>query len=141
MRTEKDRMLAGELYDASAPELQADQAATQNWLARYNAALDADAPERRRLLLERLAEVGDGAAIRPPFHCTVFTDTGRPLSSASAPSLSRSRPRKPPLDFTSVASPTLNVVLVPSSLVTCTRPSARATPCASWCSAAARAPA
>ena len=28
MRTEKDKMLAGELYDASAPEIQAELAAT-----------------------------------------------------------------------------------------------------------------
>ena len=40
MRTEKDKMLAGELYDASAPEIQADLAATHRWLVRYNAALD-----------------------------------------------------------------------------------------------------
>ena len=69
MRTEKEKMLAGELYDAGAPELQADLAATHRWLVRYIAALDASADERRELLLERLAAVGDGAVIRPPFHC------------------------------------------------------------------------
>jgi maltose O-acetyltransferase len=68
-RTEKEKMLAGELYDASAPELQADLAATHRWLARYNAALDMAPSERRKLLVERLAVVGDGAVIRPPFHC------------------------------------------------------------------------
>ena len=69
MRTEKDKMLAGELYDASAPEIQAELAATHRWLARYNAALDMAPAERRKLLVERLAAVGDGAVIRPPFHC------------------------------------------------------------------------
>lgn len=69
MRTEKDKMLAGELYDASAPEIQADQVATQCWLARYNAALAMPAADRRTLLLERLAAVGAGSVIRPPFHC------------------------------------------------------------------------
>jgi maltose O-acetyltransferase len=69
MRTEKEKMLAGELYDAGAPELQADLAATHRWLVRYNAALDASAADRRELLLECLAAVGDGAVIRPPFHC------------------------------------------------------------------------
>jgi maltose O-acetyltransferase len=62
-------MLAGELYDASDLELQAELAATHRWLVRYNAALDATTAERQALLLERLAEVGDGAMIRPPFHC------------------------------------------------------------------------
>ena len=66
MRTDKEKMLAGELYDASAPEIQADLAATHGWLARYNAALDMAPSERHKLLVERLAAVGDGAVIRPP---------------------------------------------------------------------------
>ena len=69
MKSEKDKMLAGELYDASAPEIQAELAATHRWLARYNAALDMASSDRLTLLRERLAAVGDGAAIRPPFHC------------------------------------------------------------------------
>jgi maltose O-acetyltransferase len=67
--TEKEKMLAGELYDASDPELQAELGAAQRWLARYNVAPDATAAERRELLLERLGFVGEGAVIRPPFHC------------------------------------------------------------------------
>lgn len=67
--TEKQKMLAGALYNASSPEIQADQAATRAWLARYNAGL-AHAPSAwHRLLQERLAQVGEGAVIRPPFHC------------------------------------------------------------------------
>jgi len=69
VRSEKEKMLAGDLYDASAPELQAELAANHRWLVRYNAAL-ADGPQRwHALLQERLAEVGEGALIRPPFHC------------------------------------------------------------------------
>jgi len=68
-RSEKDKMLAGELYDASDPEIQADLAATKVWLTRYNAALAMPTAERRKLLLERFAAVGEGATIRPPFHC------------------------------------------------------------------------
>ncbi len=69
MRTEKEKMLAGELYDASDPELQAELAATHRWLVHYNAALGASPAERRALLVERCACVGEGAVIRPPFHC------------------------------------------------------------------------
>jgi maltose O-acetyltransferase len=69
MPTEKDKMLAGELYDARDPALQAELAATQRWLARYNAALGASPAERRELLIERLAALGEGAVIRPPFYC------------------------------------------------------------------------
>jgi maltose O-acetyltransferase len=68
-RTEREKMLAGELYDASVPEIQAELRATHRWLARYNATLDMDPSDRRKLLLERFAAVGEGAVIRPPFHC------------------------------------------------------------------------
>jgi hypothetical protein len=57
--TEKDKMLAGDLYNAGAPELQADMAAAHEWLARYNAALGTSISERRELLLERFAAVGE----------------------------------------------------------------------------------
>lgn len=69
MRTEKEKMLAGELYDAGAPDIQAELDATSRWLARYNASLDRTSSDRRKLLEERLGHVGDGAVIRPPFHC------------------------------------------------------------------------
>src|SRR3954453_15430069 len=69
MCTEKQKMLAGELYRAGDPEIQADQAAAKAWMVRYNAALGASAADRRALLRELLPEVGDGAVIRPPFHC------------------------------------------------------------------------
>jgi len=69
MRSEKEKMLAGEPYRPGDREVLADQAATKAWLVRYNAALAKPAAERRALLAERLAEVGEGAVIRPPFHC------------------------------------------------------------------------
>jgi hypothetical protein len=68
-RSEKEKMLAGELYRPGDPAIQADQAATKGWLVRYNAALALPAGERRALLRERLGAVGEGAVIRPPFHC------------------------------------------------------------------------
>jgi maltose O-acetyltransferase len=61
-------MLAGELYRPDA-EIAANQAATKAWLVRYNAALASPVPERHALLSERLAHVGAGAVIRPPFFC------------------------------------------------------------------------
>jgi maltose O-acetyltransferase len=69
MQTEKEKMLAGELYRPGDPEIQADLAATRAWLARYNASLARSSEERHGLLAERLAEVGPGTVIRPPFHC------------------------------------------------------------------------
>jgi len=69
IRTEKQKMLAGELYRATDPEIQADHRAAMAWLVRYNASLGADVSERRALLAERFAKVGEGVDIRPPFHC------------------------------------------------------------------------
>lgn len=69
IQTQKQKMLAGELYDAGDPELQADLAATRDWLVQYNAALAMPTADRRRLLARRLGSVGEGATIRPPFHC------------------------------------------------------------------------
>jgi maltose O-acetyltransferase len=68
-RTEKQKMLAGELYYANDAELEADRSAASAWMVRYNAALGASDADRRALLWELLAEAGDGAVIRPPFHC------------------------------------------------------------------------
>jgi len=68
-RSEKEKMLAGELYRASDPELAAEAARTRAWLVRFNAALAASDEERRLILAERLAFAGAGAVIRPPFHC------------------------------------------------------------------------
>jgi maltose O-acetyltransferase len=64
--TQKQRMLAGALYNPNDPEIQADQRANQAWMDRYNASpLD----QRHALLRERFAFAGDGATIRAPFHC------------------------------------------------------------------------
>ena len=67
--SEKQKMSAGALYRADDPERQADAAAALAWLARYNANLTLSREARHALLRERLAAVGDGAVIRPPFYC------------------------------------------------------------------------
>ncbi|ALS93413.1 sugar O-acetyltransferase [Xanthomonas oryzae] len=69
MQTEKQKMLAGELYNAADAQLQADQAAAAEWMMRYNATGAQPFAQRHAWLVERLAEVGAGAVIRPPLHC------------------------------------------------------------------------
>ena len=68
-RTEKEKMLAGELYRPDDPELQAEIAANSIWIAEYNGAIGKSADELRALLRKNLGFVGDGAFIRPPFFC------------------------------------------------------------------------
>jgi maltose O-acetyltransferase len=69
MRSEKQKMLAGELYNANVPEIQSDQLAAAAWMARYNASMAMHPDQRRELLVERFSAVGEGCVIRPPFHC------------------------------------------------------------------------
>jgi len=67
--SERQKMISGLPYDPGDPELQADQNAAKQWMARYNAAMGASPAERRDLLRQKMGEVGEGAIIRPPFHC------------------------------------------------------------------------
>lgn len=69
LRSEMQRMRAGELYRASDPEIQAAERACFAWLARFNASLPLSRAERRALLAEGLGSVGERTGIRPPFHC------------------------------------------------------------------------
>ena len=67
--TEKQKMLAGELYSAADVEIQADLAAAREWMELYNFTRGMSPPACHALLLQRFRRVGDGAFIRPPFHC------------------------------------------------------------------------
>ncbi|MFZ5782177.1 MAG: sugar O-acetyltransferase [Pseudomonadota bacterium] len=69
MPTEKEKMLAGALYVASGEELAADARRVAEWMDRYNASIARTQQDHVALLREMLAEVGEGAYIRPPFHC------------------------------------------------------------------------
>lgn len=68
MRTEKQKMMAGELYHAGDGELVADVQRAAAWMDRYNARIALDRDEQRVLLREMLASVGENVLIRPPFH-------------------------------------------------------------------------
>jgi maltose O-acetyltransferase len=65
----KERMLRGELYLASDPELAADHTRAQELLERYNATPHAAQDTRDRLLRDLFGKVGEGVVIKPPFRC------------------------------------------------------------------------
>lgn len=69
MATEKQKMLAGELYVAKGAELAADARRVADWMDRYNASIARTQQDYPALLREMLAAVGEGSYIRPPFHC------------------------------------------------------------------------
>jgi maltose O-acetyltransferase len=69
MKSEKEKMLAGELYLASDPELRAAHLRAQAVSAKFNLTA-ADAQEERRALLEELfARFGEDTILKPTFRC------------------------------------------------------------------------
>jgi maltose O-acetyltransferase len=68
-RSEKQKMLAGELYNSTGPELLGERHAAQRLLARYNATDAGDAAGRLALLRQLFGAVGDNPDILPRFHC------------------------------------------------------------------------
>jgi maltose O-acetyltransferase len=68
-RSDKEKMLAGELYRSTEPELAGERHAAQRLLARYNATDPGDAAGRLTLLRELFGSVGDNPDILPRFHC------------------------------------------------------------------------
>lgn len=69
MGVQKQRMLAGELYIAEDPELAVDYQRAMALMEAFNASPAADAELRAALLNDLIGEIGEGAAIRPPFYC------------------------------------------------------------------------
>lgn len=69
MATEREKMLAGELYDALDPELVQARVRARELTKRLGATEAHDEPGRRALLEELLGRGGDTAWIEPPFFC------------------------------------------------------------------------
>lgn len=69
MGSEKERMLRGELYDASDPELVAERERARELTDRYNRTAVHEQEKRRELLEELLGSLGEECVIEPPFRC------------------------------------------------------------------------
>lgn len=67
--TEKEKMLAGEYYTASDPELVALRQNARRLTRLYNATTEEEHARRRELLAELLGAMGEGVYIEPPFRC------------------------------------------------------------------------
>ncbi|HWM36865.1 MAG TPA: sugar O-acetyltransferase [Streptomyces sp.] len=68
LRTNLERMLAGDLYIADDPELARRQQLAVRLSARYQAAYVEDADAAQPILAELLGSVGDEAHVRPPLY-------------------------------------------------------------------------
>jgi len=69
MQTERDKMLAGELYDPLDAELAAARERARDLCHALNATSEAQTDERRRLLVTLFGRGGDSVWMQPPFYC------------------------------------------------------------------------
>jgi maltose O-acetyltransferase len=68
-RSQRERMLAGDLYIADDPELARDSLRAMSLAERFNASPASDPQERRRILVELFGSFDEGSEIRPPLYC------------------------------------------------------------------------
>jgi maltose O-acetyltransferase len=69
MKTERDKMLAGELYDALNAELVRERRRVRDLCQTLNATREDDRELRRELLLKIFGKGGDSVSLQPPFFC------------------------------------------------------------------------
>src|SRR3990172_4924619 len=69
MTTEKEKMLAGELYNAMDPLLGKERRHARELMQPFNPPPADDRPRRRHLLIELLGSVGSNVGVEPPFFC------------------------------------------------------------------------
>ena len=67
--TERDKMLAGEVYHAADAELVARRRRARDLLHAYNRSRDAEAELRAGLLRGLFGAMGTDMAVEPPFFC------------------------------------------------------------------------
>ncbi|NTX05536.1 sugar O-acetyltransferase [Myxococcus sp. CA040A] len=72
-RTEREKMLAGELYSGWDAELTAARSRARRLLRLYNDTLMDDEDARKQLLAQLIGKRGAGCYIEPPFHCDYGT--------------------------------------------------------------------
>ena len=69
MPTEREKMLAGELYDPFDSELVAGRVRARDLCQALNATREAEQDERRRILAELFGKGGESVWMQPPFYC------------------------------------------------------------------------
>ncbi len=69
MRFEKEKMLAGELYDPLDPELIQARSRTRDLCQDLNSTREQDQEARRSILKKLFGQGGDSVWMQPPFYC------------------------------------------------------------------------
>jgi maltose O-acetyltransferase len=69
METEKEKMLAAEMYDATDPQLAAERQRARDLCKSLNKSHDNEQELRNRIIRELFGSAGDAVWIEPPFYC------------------------------------------------------------------------
>jgi maltose O-acetyltransferase len=72
--TEREKMLAGELYDPFDPELVAGRVRARDLCRALNATAETEQDERRRILSDLFGRGGGSVWMQPPFYCDYGTN-------------------------------------------------------------------
>jgi maltose O-acetyltransferase len=69
MKTEKEKMLAGELYNALDEQLSKERLKARLLIKALNDSREDEIEERNRILQELIPDAGEGLWLQPPFYC------------------------------------------------------------------------
>lgn len=69
MPTEKELMLAGEMYDPMDPEIVRDREVARRYMREYNTTLETDYSLRYEILSKLFGSIGKAATVEPTFKC------------------------------------------------------------------------
>lgn len=73
VRTEKEKMLAGESYNLLDPDLEDDRQDARKLFRMFN--LAESVPERQSIVQQMLGQIGQHSIIEPPFYCSYGKNT------------------------------------------------------------------
>lgn len=74
MKTEKEKMLAGELYNALDQQLSDERLKARLLIKKLNDTGEDRVEERSRMIKELIPNAGDGLWVQPPFYCDYGTN-------------------------------------------------------------------
>ena len=69
MKTEKEKMIAGELYESADTELREERMRSKELIYDYNHTRPSELKAREKIIRELFGSVGKGFLIEQPFHC------------------------------------------------------------------------
>ena len=74
MKTEKEKMLSEELYNASDPELVKERLKARLLMKELNDSREDEENKRERIIKELIPDSGDNLRLQPPFYCDYGTN-------------------------------------------------------------------